>query len=427
MPVETKQQNGFLTLSEYVAKWWSGISKPGKTALFTAFIAGFIVHIASITGLNVNWDSLVSLKNDGFPDMLQQGKWFTPILVQLRGIVQMGSLDGILALFWLSVACVMLVRILRIQSCLYAGLMSLIIVTMPSVMCASVYPAEDIFIFAFFLSVLAVYCVLFVKRGYLWGTVALVFSLGTYQAYIGFTAGLFVLVCLMSALQNQKPIRFTLLTGLKYIAVLAVGVLLYYGILKLILAITHLPRSNYRGIDKMEAFNLAGLPSLVYSAYKVLAGFMLVDYWGFGWNSILPGSNASAILSQIQLNRCAVAYPLIVIITVVLLIWSCIRHGLFKKGNRWNLLLVLCLTALFPLAVSAIAILGQNAYTHWIMKYPFVLLFVFPVLLMDELETDLQNMRFNLKRKPHKAAMFLQIASVAICGFTVFNWFLITN
>lgn len=219
-------------------------------------------------------------------------------------------------------------------------------ISTPSVMCTFAYPWEQVFFFALLLSVVSVFFVRKIRYGYIIGTVVLAFSIGTYPTYIGFTAGLFVLLCCLDLINKPDVQLKTILTcGMSYILVMLAAIMLYYIILRLVLHFTGMILSNYRGINNsLYRPNFSAFFYVIKDAYKKVVYFFLYDYYGM------------------KNLRFKLIYRCVAFLNIIMLIYIFIKTKINYKYAKLMLFIILLL--IFPIAIHLIAILGQNSDTH---------------------------------------------------------------
>lgn len=149
---------------------------------------------------------------------------------------------------------------------------------------------------------LAVLSVWLARRGTLlsWaaGVVALALSMGTYQAYVTVAISLSLLAVFRAALDPEFTFQSTLRLGLRLMAYLAAGALLYYGVLLLFLQFKGLELLSYLGMDAASSgYPFGQLPRLILDSYKQVVSFFF-----------LPGSaNGFADLWMVILDLAALA------------------------------------------------------------------------------------------------------------------------
>lgn len=389
------------------------IPKNAAAAAVTAFVLGFVMHLASMTELLCNWDSLISLSTDS-AFLVAQGKWFFPVLHNLRGTVGCGSLSGPLALAYIAIASGFIVVILGVKRPVFAALCGAVMAAFPSVMCAFSYAGEDIFCLAMLMAVLAVYVTVRYDRfGWLGGLLLLTLATGTYQSYIDFAGGLFVLCCLFELLYSGKKTGEILKRGLKYIAVLLASAALYYLVLKVVLAVGGTELSDYRGVSGMGSFDLANIPNLIHMTYNNLLWLMLRNRNGGDFPAL------------------RVLYILVSVLTCVYFFANVVRSRFYRDVRRS--LLTLAVLAAYPVAVSAVIILSQNRDIHWIMNYPIVLTFLVPLRFADgaRLFVPVDGAKGAKIAKPGERDRFLLTAAewavAAVMLVTLFNWGIVAN
>ena len=397
--------------SDYIPKKLRTIPRQVKAAMLSALIVGLACHIQPLTEQLINHDTVVSISDDGMW-LLSQGKWFFGYVASLRGTILTSAIETTLALLLLSVVAGLTTTILRVKGTLYAVFVGAFIVAFPSVFCNILYPQEEVFFTAFLLATLAVYFTTKYKLGFIGGAILLTFSLGTYQTYIGFAAGLFIIAIILDIFEKEKKPREILLDGIKYIAVMLVAVGLYYVCLQIILAIRGVELSDYMGVSSMGSnLTIHGILSQSLKAYKEVFNFMLFDSVGTKQAVFVWG------------------YRLVLVANVTLFVLIAIKRKLYK--NVFMLLLALVLGAFaLPLAVHAVSVLGSTAYTHWLMKYPFVLIFIVMLVLLEHyISLYCDDNLESPKKKSLKNNIFsgIQWLGMALAVMLVFNWFILAN
>lgn len=396
-------------VSDFIPQKLRAIPKQVRAAMLSAFIVGLACHIQILTQLLLNHDTVTSLGDDGMW-LLTQGKWFFGYLAGLRGSIASGGIETMLALLFLSLVAGLTVSILRVKNLVHAVFVGAFLVAFPSVICNMLYMGEDTFFAALVLATLGVYFTTKYKLGYIGGTVLLTLSLGTYQTYIGYAAGLFVIVVILDILENEKKPAKILLDGLKYIAVMLVAVGLYYVCLQILLKVRGVELSSYMNVNSIGNFSVGSILSQAWIAYKESLKFMFFDYFG---------------TKQAIFVWC---YRLVVLVDVVLFILIAYKKKLYKNILMLLLVVVLGVFAL-PLAVNAISVLSQT-FTHWLMKYPFVLMFVVMIALLERflmICRDKSIEKQNKKNIVQNIFPGIHWLAVALAAVLVFNWFLLAN
>ncbi len=410
-----------LILMNRLKSWTQSISKPVKVAFITAILIGLIAHLSFMTNHFVNLDSIEYITRDpNATYLLTQGKWLFELIDPLVfGKVFSAGITVPVATIILALTAAVTTSVLKIQHSTWAFFIACFLVLFPSVFCTYSFYAATYF-FALFLSATAVYVTDRWKRGWMFGIAILTTALGIYAVYIGYAAGLFVILSILRCLDKKDSLKDVFAKGWRYLAVLFISIVLYFFILKWMLAIRGAELSNYRGMGNLGTIDLANLPKLLYDAYlKVWYFFRHGIYMEYG----------NSRLSFGWLNTVST------ILCVLLSLVYILRSRSYQKPFR--MLTCLALAGLLPLAIHAIAVLGQNQYTHWLMIAPFVLVYILMVTVADRLGWGGKTATADEKNGVKKAFLFkrLQAVGIGILASAVFltsaflsqQWFILTN
>lgn len=268
-----------------VCQWLRGID----TALLRAVAAAaavcmLLAHGFAFTNLFPNHDSTV-LVYDAQWTMYVLGRWAQNFYFPLvRGKIAAPWLIGAFSTVYLALTGYIIARLLHLRrwsAVLLTGLLGT---------CASVtaqlatYTYEtDAYMLAMLLACTAVWCTEKLPR--VWGMICaagcLCVSLALYQSYIQFAVGLYLLVLLQRALQDTAW-RIWLQQGLRALAALALGAVVYVVSLKISLALTGYQLADTgNGLAQMLRLGPAAVLTAIPAAYadflKTLLGYS-------GWN-----------------------------------------------------------------------------------------------------------------------------------------------
>ena len=145
----------------------------------------------------------------------------------------------------------------------------------------------DAYFFGLFLAALAAYAV---WRMPIWGlplgTILLILSMGIYQSYFPVAAVLMVGALLFDCLEGRGSFGRTLLRGVKMVATLALGIVVYMAVARLATMASG-GLSDYMGISSMGSLSLSELPELVRQSLESYETYFLQNE--LGWNfSFIP-------------------------------------------------------------------------------------------------------------------------------------------
>lgn len=404
-----------MSVEEVITAIRERVTRPMVAAFVSALLLGFVTHISAITNLLMNWDSMTLMFGAGFA--LTQGKWFYAFLDQLHGIINVGSITIPLAILFCAISAALLVKVLDIKKPIHAGFLGAALAVFPSTMVICAYNSEDIFLFAVLLSVFAVYVLDRCKFGFVGGVVLLALSLGIYQAYIGFTAAILLMMCMKKAFTPQVSLREVFLQAGKYILFLALSIILYYIVLQVTIAVSGTALSEYRGIsDTLSGKSIS--PSIILTsiglAYSQFTSGVWMDFFGTGG------------------TRFVFFYRLAAIFVLLCLCLLVAKRKLYRKPG--HLLTLILFIILFPLAVNIIEVLSFGSGEYLIMTYPFVMCVALLILFVDMLtESEADHAEDTNSTGKHgrkglsKTAIAAQWVAVGICACLVFNWYIFDN
>ena len=121
------------------AEIWSylrgNIRKEWKTAFWTVFILGLLIHFPVIAGDFPNHDGLASMYFD--QNMITSGRWFLMIACGFSSYFALPWVIGLLSLFFLGIGAAALIEFLEIKNELSVMLLAGLLVSFPAL--ASTY------------------------------------------------------------------------------------------------------------------------------------------------------------------------------------------------------------------------------------------------------------------------------------------------
>lgn len=378
-----------------------------KLAVLCAFVVGIVVHATQAVNLVVNHDAVSTYyPYAAYRTSLYNGRWFYGVVGRLIGEITDPAICIFMGIIFIALSVGIVVLLFEVHSSIISSSIGCMMVVFPAVVSTNTYIFASVkYFFALFLATLSVYICDRFKFGWLWSIVCLTLSLGIYQAYIGFAAGLYLFILILLTLDPNKSLKDIIKKGTKYLVVLLFSVLLYYIILKICLAFTGQELGEYRGINEMNNIQFRMLPQYLFGAYKKVFDFFVFDLYG------------EHTFVSIWLNRvlliCFLANYIIIIIKQKVLI------------HRKKIFLIIALPGLLPLAIHIIAILGQNADTHYVMLYAFVLVGIMDLIFADQISCfNLGNGMPGIKNNLWRS---MPIITVAGCLSISYLWIQVTG
>ena len=160
-----------------------------KTCVFSVLAFGLLAHAYGYFGIYHSGDSLEGFYRADDLFQIGLGRFLQPVYTHLRGLVGVPWLCGLISLAWIAAALCLIADLFQVRRKSTLVLMGALLATAPMLaFCnAGYFNFTDIFMCAFFLSVLAVWLMRRFRWGFLAGAVCLVGSLGLYQSFMAST------------------------------------------------------------------------------------------------------------------------------------------------------------------------------------------------------------------------------------------------
>ncbi len=349
-----------LTLKKFITKFDINI-------FFISFVFSLVVHLFMFTNKMINHDDIDGLYSDcGYG--LSSGRWLLHLMTLLTGSFSSNWFDGVIGALFLSLGAMLIIRFLKINHYLPACLASFALVSFPTV--ASTYSYmfnASQYLFSLFISVLGA---LLIKKGKVWsmvlGSIAVACAMGCYQSYFCLTAILLVISVIMDLLDGKfENAKQLFIRALKYVCFLALGMVLYFVILKLCLWVTGTELVSYKNMDSMGSLTIAQIVERIKNAYLYFGAYYI------NWNSIY--NKFFPILSLLSL-----------LISFSSFIYLIYKKAIFKKIGL--LILAVLLLIVFPLGCFLAYIMADLNDVHQVMLYPAVIPLILPCVILDRLE-----------------------------------------
>lgn len=353
--MDARTDRGELSLVERGFARLSGAYAENKLPFFSALAAGLLAHGFAFANKLLIPDEVGSLFSKGAT--LESGRWGLELLRLVIPDISMPWLYGLLSLAVLAVAACLTVRLFRIQSKALQCLLPAVMLTFPSLTALFGYMFTSLpFALALLLAVLsASWGSRDTPRFWALSCLALVFSLGIYQAYVALTASFFLLCMIQRLLDKDTEAGAVLRFGLKALGCLGMALVLYYGLTVLSFRLTGSSRLGY-GVEKR------GILYGVALAYNAFLKTFTAGEFGF------VNGRASLALHLLCLAA-----------ALVLLFQGLLRLGDGKKRG----MLVLCL-CLLPLSMNGFYLAAEVTAVHSVVLYSFVCCYVLAALAVEQ-------------------------------------------
>ena len=363
-------------------KLYTWLSKEGRTAFLTAFALGLLTHVVMLLSDIPNHDGLDSMYFD--QNMITSGRWFLEIACGISSFYLLPWLSGLLSIVYLSMTAVLLVKLLDVNDSILSALIAGLLVTFPTLTSNFAYVfTMDGYMIGLLLSVLSVYLVRS-KKGFLFGGLALAFSMGTYQAYLSVA----ILLCLyeiMLSLFEDSTLKEKVKNALNYLLMGITGATLYYVILRVLLFIQGKELDTYQGINGMAGASSINLKEI----YTDFVSFLLKGNVIF--NNVFGLAAVIALLTAF----------------IASFIYLAIKKGLLKKPYFYISLLIVLL--IIPVATNVILIVSPGVTYHAIMRYQYGLFGILALAFIGKVLKEYSDL---------KTLAWISVASGAVLIFT---------
>lgn len=382
------------------ARFWSRLPAATKQSFFAGVVMGLVCHLYLFTNLIPNHDAVFHLFQCDYGTA--SGRWFLPLVLAWDGDYNMPWLQGVLSLLCLAGTVCITTRLLRIEKPLAIVITAALCTAFPTVAATFTYMfTADAYFFGLFLAALAAYAV---WRMPIWGlplgTILLILSMGIYQSYFPVAAVLMVGALLFDCLEGRASFGRTLLRGVRMVATLALGIVVYMAVARLATMASG-GLSDYMGISSMGSLSLSELPELVRQSLESYESYFLQNE--LGWNfSFIPLLVIAAWVSG-----------------VVLLATLLLR----RQVGVLRGLLALVLVGLYPLAGSLIHIMVAGAAVHDLMIYGLLYALILPLALASFAATHADEMG-SLRSALQSLMSWIVIAAMAL---TAYNYIVTDN
>lgn len=337
---------------------------PAGSAALAALISGVIVHLFGLVNTLHNYDDVFSAPF-GYGSGIESGRFMLTFLGELAGFFRsnysLPVVNGLLWIVLMALSVYLVISTLRIQSRTHASLIGVLFAAFPTAASTLIHRFTAVYYgVGLLLAVLAAWVLYRNKYGLLISAIFTALSLGVYQAFAPITITLFVLQLLQQALEGKSDGLSIVKRGLFDCAALILGVVFYFLILKMTLAVTGIALLDYQGIDSMGHISLRELPMTLVNAAYLFCTMPLRDYCGLTCTPFLK-----------------VCYVLLGGLSI-----GMIGYILLTKIRRVDLgVITLLLCAVFPIAVNFVYVMCPDGAIYTLMVYSFALIACVPVIV----------------------------------------------
>lgn len=347
--------------------------KDYKIMLIVTLLIGLLAHCFMLTNKLPNHDDIQSIFSKGAT--FELGRWGLELIKYIIPNYSMPWFNGIILLIAVTISACLIVKILGIRSKVKQCLIGSIMITYSSITCTLAYNfTAGAYGIAILLSVLCVYFAIN-KKGLINNIISiicLILSLSIYQAYIGITASLFIILLLQDCINKTENIKNVLKKGAKYLLILIISVLIYFVSVIVINNILGINLSEYQGANQVTNISLSAIIKGIVSSYLALPRLVLREFYGLSAGILLKVGYAISILT--------------ILILAIICLKSIIKSSKAKAG------LFIVLGILLPLTMNLMYIISSEVEIHSLMVYANFFILVLPLVFIEKLpETKIRN------------------------------------
>lgn len=313
---------------------------------------GLLVHMPALLSDIPNHDGLASMYFD--QNMITSGRWFLTVACGFSSYYTVPWVIGLLGLVFLGLTSAAMTEILEIEKKWAVIVNSGLLAAFPALASTFAYVFTlDGYMMAMLFSVLSVLLTKKYRLGFLGGAVCLALSLGTYQAYLSFAMILSLFAVLM--LFAEEKSRAEKGMGLiKYLAMGALGAVLYFCVLQVLLKIQGKALDTYQGINGMASgTRSSGLFETFVEIYR--------DFYAFSLKGGVLFHNGISLGALALLLLAALGTALVLV---------CRRK--WWKNPLFFVIMVAAL-AVLPFITNVVLLISPDVTYHLLMRYQWVL------------------------------------------------------
>lgn len=371
----TRNDLNLMTPERRLLSWWNGLDSHVKLTFVAALLWGLVSHGMMLTNKYSIHDDITFLYSVGAT--FESGRWMLGLVSQAEQALTAGPhysmplLHGLVSLVCLALCAAVLVGLLGIRSRLLCVALGGVMTAFPGV--ASLFGflfTAPYYMAALLATVLAARALCRRRSVLTWclSTAVLACAMGVYQAYIPVSIGMLLLHFLLERLDRPgDDWAHTIKTAVYYGSALLAAVVAYYIINKLFLKFYNLELNNYQGINKMGREGIAVYLSRMLLAYRAF----------FFPEQMLRASHVFVVMGL------ELPWKLLLILDAVLL--GALILGAWKE-SPWKALQLAAVSALLPLAMGFIYVMGPDV--HSLMIFGQCLIFFLTACLAQRLGMD---------------------------------------
>lgn len=342
-----------------------------KFAFGSTFLIALLIHFYKFSNTLLNHDSLFNFYSD--QNMVGSGRWFLSIACGISSYFDLPWVIGLLSVIYIALTVVVIIELFQVKNPIVILLIGGLTAAFPGITETFYFEfTADGYMLAMLLAALAVYHSNFEHTGWKTTILPIVFiclSCGIYQAYVSFALLLTLFYFVNELLENRRTSQEYRKYILRQILIYAVGMILYYVIWKICMAVQGAGATSYQGID--EVSNLAGISfSPTWFIRGVLNCIKTLYFFFMEWNVFGHGLTLYAALNI-----------LFIAVFFAALLIAAYKSGLLRR--RIHLLLAVLSLALCVPCAGMWHFASEDVGYRPMMLQSLSLLYIYGAILFD--------------------------------------------
>lgn len=380
----------------------NGITRAMIISFVSTFIIGFLVHGYIITNKLPNHDDVGQLVDS--MNRPASGRWLLETASNITSNFSMPWLNGVMAFFYIALTAMILTKLFQIKRSISAFLVGAILVSFPA--WGAIFPfmsSVDAYALSLLLAVVSVFILINYKYTLLPSIILFAMSLGIYQTFIGFAAGIALLYVLNIVINSDAQISHLSVVKLliRMFFWLIGGVVLYYIIVK----VTAPVLVDYQGISDMGNISFRMFIKSIINSYKQWFTFFFSQEFEF------------------YLRGFRTIHFVLFFIFFLYTIWflTLKNFTVFKK------ILFMLIVLLLPLASNLIYVVAPTSYVGLRMISGYTIFYLLFILLYEYGSETISLFNFSGSNKAWNVFAVSKVLVAILISISIYNFTVTTN
>ena len=355
---------------EKFLKWFDTNKKIG---FIVALVVGLIAHITMITETIMSQDGLWNSMEYFRPGdwEISIGRWGIAIIERLIQFIAIPTINTVLCILMVAITAVLIIDLLDFKSKVSSIFTALALVLTPTLVVTLLYIYTAFaYCFNLLISTFVIWLIYKSKHkkvGFILAALCFMFSLSIYQGYVGVTVGLCMMISILDLLKNNDIKEVFKNIG-KTILALLIGGILYLGLTKIILMLSHIDASNYNNANSISISGIiSGLGSSFLQTYKDFGTFF------FGNDIVVNANYTRGFIYAVFFIMFALG-----LITTI----ASIKEE-NKKIKIGKISLIILFTSLLPIGLNIIDIIASGSTMYALTSVQMILIIPFAFAIFE--------------------------------------------